>query len=987
MLQEDDALRLARLAAEGPLSDLRALIESGVNANLTYNDTPPLWRAAARNKPQIVRYLVQQGADVDARNRNGTTALYIAAQRGLNRIVSFLLESGADPNIVSNWGSTSLSVAIDNNHGRVASGLIEAGAVLDVEKTASGQTILWTAAYQGNQEIVQLLIQQGVDVDQADSSGVTPLYAAVTNNHPDVVELLLASTADPDLQKDDGNTALHSASANCFHDSVELLLGLGASRELRNDNNLIPLDVTCLMEVEDSELRIGVEDLLSPLIGAARNDNLTAVEEWLAFGEDVDDQLRSGKSALMCAAINNNEEIIDILLNANADVSLTDQADWTALHFAAFNNSDGAVRSLGNLSDPNLLNADSNTPLMIAVGQRRPDLPTVEALLEIGSDPNFQAENGDTAFHKAARFGNAEVLVLLRDAEADWSTENNQGDRPIDVVGAELDEMSDEEILDLQSLMTESSGERIPSAVESGPSRNQLVDSEDENDDDDDDSFSAGETVAFLLVPAVALMVCIGAMILHFRTRDLRKGKVAQKPRGDVPIESIQRDPEAGKELRGIDHFARRTDRDIPLPVSSDQQPEVNVSFQSYGTGDHISLYLEPRRPEKDDFTTAERVGDWVGTSTAATHGAPSSARVLAGHEITAEDDEEEGEPVVAFTQPSVETTGVVDETPRMPSMKKSESTSVDQEFDEFYDAKEKLSGSVIMSSTQSEEFKDALEQQSSASLSSTKGSSGKEGYQSAPEEPQLGSTSSGQTYGTPESTLRAVEIAGQSADLTAGVPPPVQGDIQQPIPIPPVESFPVEGMTETVSSGSQRGSSEAAIQEVFGSESTIPAVVQSPPPGLTSFAVDTFSDTGSIPSRRQSRDEWSTTEQTVVSSPNISLEIQPPGNTGDVPRVQATTQATEQRQEIEPFVLSTFGSSVSTPSQRQSTESRGLSLERPAEMTEEASAEATGGEVTPHPVNVLLSSSSSIESSGPRSSSEPERFVGFHPTSNVKKP
>eukprot|EP00210_Caulerpa_lentillifera_P001277 g1233.t1 len=989
LLQEDDALRLARLAAEGPLSELRVLIESGVDPDLAYNDTPPLWRAAARNRLQVVRYLVDEGgATLDSRNRNGTTALYIAAQRGLTEIVSFLLERGADPNIESNWGSTSLSVAIDNDYESISSNLIQAGAVVEVEKAASGQSILWTAAFQGNEEIVQLLLQRGVSVDQTDSTGVTPLYAAVSSNQVEIVELLLDWTANPNHQKNDGNTPLHSASANCFVDSIELLLAMNASRVILNNDGLTPLEVTCLLENEDSALRVKVEDLLFPLISAARDNNSTAVDRWLFSGEDMDLQLRSGKTALMCAVINNNREIITSLLDAGATVSLMDISGWTALHFAGYNNSASAVRLIGgNLSDPNLLNADSMTPLMLAVSQRSPDLATVEALLEIESDPNFQSENGDTAFHIAARFANAEVLSLLRNAGANWTIQNNQGDRPVDVVSEEQEDVTEEEILQLLQLMQRSSERRTNSEQEFSLSTSN-------SETESDDSFSTGETLAFLLVPAFLLVLCVSALILHFRARDIQKAKKVKDVKTtqrSAPVLSTEQNQNTGKALRAIKHFARQTEREITVPAPG-TPPELSVSLQSYGVGDQMSMYLEPKKSSKRDFSTAQRVGEWVGSSTATAHGASSFTRAPPESEITPEE-----EPAVPFRprqSPTIfKTKSGVREKPKPVSM-----STDDEEFNEFYDAKEKLTGSVIMSSTQSEEFKDAIEQQSSLSFSSRRASTGAEEYLSASGEPPTGdSTSSGQTYASPAGRMPATDLPmGQSVDSLSGVNPPDQGDLGGLVPSPPpteLPSFPVGRLSDTMSSASLRGSSITATQElVEGGDERVPVVVQQAPreipEQLTSFAVGTFSDTSSIASRRQSRDELSTTGQTVISSPSLSIEIQQQ-SVGDVQRISATDQTTEQSSRVvEAFALSTFGSTGTSVSRRVSTDSRGLSFEQAPEPPEggESTPAATGDvnpELTPHPVSLLRSSFSSMESSEPRS--DLEGFQGFQPPSNTK--
>ena len=407
------------------MEDLRELLESGVDPDLTFNGTPPIWRAAWTGNLDNVIALIDAGANVDATNRNGTTALYVASQ-------------------LSVWGSTALTVATEMGETGVMERLLENNAQTDIVTSATNQSILWMAALNGDAEMVEALLREGAELDQADSSGATPLYAAAANGHTSTVELLLSEGAAVDAARLDGNTALHAASARCSPQIVQILLAAGADRELRNADNRRPVDLACVLTDEDDEGRLEIEGNLVPLIGAARvgdEERVTVLVE----SEDVDAQVRSGKTALIYAARNGHEDVIDILVEAGADVDLTD-------HAAALQTLD-CIRALAG-SNVQLLNNMSWTPLMVAVGRADPNLDTVQALLEIGSDPNTRSEvTGDTALHIAARFADREIVAALLKAGAENSIRNAEGDRPRAVIGEEA-ELSREERVQLQRLIS-----------------------------------------------------------------------------------------------------------------------------------------------------------------------------------------------------------------------------------------------------------------------------------------------------------------------------------------------------------------------------------------------------------------------------------------------------------------------------------------------------------------------------------------------------
>lgn len=139
---------------------LKSVIEQG--ANINFQDSKvfgvtALHDASRIGNVEIVRYLLQNGADVHSKSYKGFTALHAAAGSGKNAVVKILIEEGADVN----------------------------------EKAKDNVTALHWAAMEGNLETVKLLLNNGAEADSRTSkSGLTPKDFALREGHQNVVDLL-----------------------------------------------------------------------------------------------------------------------------------------------------------------------------------------------------------------------------------------------------------------------------------------------------------------------------------------------------------------------------------------------------------------------------------------------------------------------------------------------------------------------------------------------------------------------------------------------------------------------------------------------------------------------------------------------------------------------------------------------------------------------------------------------------------------------------
>lgn len=120
--------------------------------------------ATKRGDLEKVRSLLEEGADINAKDQHGQTALMNAAHAGQVELVRLLIENGADLNVTAKYNLSALMLALITHHVEVARLLIEAGADIDIRgnKNFFAKTALVLAEDGGHSEIVALLKQKGV---------------------------------------------------------------------------------------------------------------------------------------------------------------------------------------------------------------------------------------------------------------------------------------------------------------------------------------------------------------------------------------------------------------------------------------------------------------------------------------------------------------------------------------------------------------------------------------------------------------------------------------------------------------------------------------------------------------------------------------------------------------------------------------------------------------------------------------------------------
>jgi ankyrin repeat protein/mono/diheme cytochrome c family protein len=227
---------LHHAAGYGDLETIKLLIDNGadVNAKNRRGSTPLLW---AIDNEAKVRLLLSRGANVNARQVEGRTPLYQAASLGnATAVVRLLLDNGADPNLAMANGRTPLMAAAGRGDVEAMTLLVNAKAVVDT-KNGAGETALVLAAGDGNPRAVQFLLDHGADARVKTKRSETALGNAGTAGNEEAVRLLLDHGAEVNVRNVRGYSALMLAasSESIPSGAVKALLAKGADTSFTAD--------------------------------------------------------------------------------------------------------------------------------------------------------------------------------------------------------------------------------------------------------------------------------------------------------------------------------------------------------------------------------------------------------------------------------------------------------------------------------------------------------------------------------------------------------------------------------------------------------------------------------------------------------------------------------------------------------------------------------------------------------------------------------
>lgn len=434
---KDGITALMEASIMGHTKIVEFLLENGAEVDATASsEVTALWLAASEGRADVMKILLEKGADAKNTRVDGITALMTAAVGGHVDAVKLLLKNGADATATDKDGLTCLMNAAENGSVAVLTALVEDVGDKSYLDTMSntGYNALSIASAHGHADAIGYLIEAGANVSTVDDNGVTALMYASASNHVDAMKVLIEKgNADLDFRHSHQGTALLEASTGSAVDAIKLLLEKGAMFDFSDEDGVTPLMAVASQGCIEGQIAI--------------MDKLKSVKSAQELKDHINMFSFSGGSSVMFAAAGGHAPCTKMLIDHGAEVNAiargtpeylekykkmvedgTIQEDEpnvdgvTALHVAAQGGHLEVVDLLiESGADVTILDDEKRSPLLLAVKGNHGEV--AKSLVKAGADPNTEyvddAGKNHNLLFDAIMVENDEFAILLIEKGAD----------------------------------------------------------------------------------------------------------------------------------------------------------------------------------------------------------------------------------------------------------------------------------------------------------------------------------------------------------------------------------------------------------------------------------------------------------------------------------------------------------------------------------------------------------------------------------------
>ena len=255
--------------------------------------------------------------------------------------------------------------------------------------------------------VCQVLIDAGADIETKDERGCSPLLRASISGKSAIVKMLVEAGADVCVTDSKGLTCL--------------MLALIASRFGHTET------VRYLVGLKEVDVNHEHINGYTALHFEVQNGHCHVVQVLIDAGADIEAKDEEGRSAVFRASISGKCAVVKMLVEAGADVRVTDNKGNTCLHFAARFGHTEIVRYLVDLPEVDVNHADdvTSTALHCAARQKHPDV--VKVLIDAGADIEAQDDDGYSPLFLPSISGGVDTVKVLLRAGADVRVTDDTG--------------------------------------------------------------------------------------------------------------------------------------------------------------------------------------------------------------------------------------------------------------------------------------------------------------------------------------------------------------------------------------------------------------------------------------------------------------------------------------------------------------------------------------------------------------------------------
>ena len=428
---------------EGVEDMVKNFLDAGANVNEIADGKTPLYVAVENNRYTIAELLLNKGANVDCLFNGHITPLLCAVSLNFVEIASLLMRQNACVNAYSKNGISCLSLACFKGNIDIVQMLLDKGALVNARLANKSfanslplpiECAILSEHYNSlsdNSEkkvhdLVMLLLRYGAKVDVANGIS-TPLALAAELNYITLVELLLENGCNVNTQSSNGRTALISAASKGNVEAVFLLLKHKADVNKQDDNGMCAIlvaagnghtEIVELLCEYDADVNCADNFSRVPLTQATKNNHDVTAAALLKHGVFVNVTDATGDSALHIAAVEGNFVIAQLLLRYKADVNQNSDDNTPLTLASTFNNINVARLLIESGADVNIKTGDDELTALHE-STLKGWLEMVELLVDYGADLNSSAADGNTCFHIACQLGYIKIVQFLVSKGAD----------------------------------------------------------------------------------------------------------------------------------------------------------------------------------------------------------------------------------------------------------------------------------------------------------------------------------------------------------------------------------------------------------------------------------------------------------------------------------------------------------------------------------------------------------------------------------------
>jgi len=211
--------------------------------------TPLLNDAAFNGELDSIKSIVSKDRrKLYEEDHKGRNPLHSAVIGGQLDVVKYLVSQGLDANAKDNYGDTPLHIAVSRYKIKIVEYLASQSVKLD-SKDNDGRTPLHWASEFSSTKIVKILVSQGAHVNAIDNNGDSPIHLAAEQGGVEIIKYLVLHEADVNAVDNLGNTPLHNIVGSYWRKSkeklgiVKLLVSKGADITKKNKNDRTAFDL------------------------------------------------------------------------------------------------------------------------------------------------------------------------------------------------------------------------------------------------------------------------------------------------------------------------------------------------------------------------------------------------------------------------------------------------------------------------------------------------------------------------------------------------------------------------------------------------------------------------------------------------------------------------------------------------------------------------------------------------------------------------